>query len=267
MSPPGSLRVRSFRKQRTSRPSWLEPSAPVSCCITTGLPSRPAWREPGIGRRRTAASASARPRPSRRWPRRSRRCPRRSRRRRDQRRPGGLIVLSLAERIPADLIVIGSHGWSTEEHASITERIIAGAPCPVLSLHEGGEWTEPLRLVTVGGAPPRVVVPTDFSPPRGTPSNTRTPLTNRSAASRAAGRAARRTPGGGRRGSRPSADRRHRARRHEDAGRHRHPPGSADNRGPGAPGEGSAAVRGSRGALAPRPSPPVHAGYDVRGHA
>jgi nucleotide-binding universal stress UspA family protein len=29
--------------------------------------------------------------------------------------PVGLIVLSLAERIPADLIVIGSHGWSTEE--------------------------------------------------------------------------------------------------------------------------------------------------------
>ena len=78
--------------------------------------------------------------------------------------PVGLIVLSLAERVPADLIVIGSHGWSTEEHASITERIIAGAPCPVLSLHEGGKWTEPLRLVTAGGASPRVVVPTDFSP-------------------------------------------------------------------------------------------------------
>jgi len=78
--------------------------------------------------------------------------------------PVGLIVLSLAERVPADLIVIGSHGWSTEEHASITERIIAGAPCPVLSLHEGGEWTEPLRLVTAGDALLRVVVPTDFSP-------------------------------------------------------------------------------------------------------
>lgn len=78
--------------------------------------------------------------------------------------PIGLIVLSLAERVPADLIVIGSHGWSTEKHASITERIIAGAPCPVLSLHEGGKWTEPLRLVTAGGASPRVVVPTDFSP-------------------------------------------------------------------------------------------------------
>jgi universal stress protein A len=79
--------------------------------------------------------------------------------------PIGLVVLSLAERVPADLIVIGSHGWSTEEHASITERIIAGAPCPVLSLPEGGERTEPLCLATAGGAPrPRAVVPTDFSP-------------------------------------------------------------------------------------------------------
>jgi universal stress protein A len=79
--------------------------------------------------------------------------------------PVGLIVLSLAERVPADLIVIGSHGWSTEEHASITERIIAEAPCPVLSLHEGDERKEPLRLATAGGAPPpHAVVPTDFSP-------------------------------------------------------------------------------------------------------
>jgi nucleotide-binding universal stress UspA family protein len=46
--------------------------------------------------------------------------------------PAGLVVLSLAQRLPADLIVIGSHGWSTDEHASLTERVIAGAPCPVL---------------------------------------------------------------------------------------------------------------------------------------
>lgn len=78
--------------------------------------------------------------------------------------PVGSVVLSLAERLPADLIVIGSHGWSTEEHASVTERIIAGTPCPVLSLHEGGEPAEPLHLATARGAPPpRAVVPTDFS--------------------------------------------------------------------------------------------------------
>ena len=78
--------------------------------------------------------------------------------------PVGLVVLSLAERLPADLIVIGSHGWSTEEHASVTERVIAQAPCPVLSVHEGDEQPELLRLAATSDAhPPRVVVPTDFS--------------------------------------------------------------------------------------------------------
>jgi nucleotide-binding universal stress UspA family protein len=79
--------------------------------------------------------------------------------------PVGLVVLSLAQRLPADLIVIGSHGWSTDEHTSLTERVIAGAPCPVLSLHESGERPEPLGLAAMGGTPPpHAVVPTDFSP-------------------------------------------------------------------------------------------------------
>lgn len=78
--------------------------------------------------------------------------------------PVGVVVQSLAEQLPADLIVIGSHGWSTPEHASVTERVIAQAPCPVLTLHEGGE-----RPLLLGSAPgrvrsPRAVVPTDLSP-------------------------------------------------------------------------------------------------------
>lgn len=74
------------------------------------------------------------------------------------------VVLSLAERLPADLVVIGSHGWSTDEHASVTERVIAQAPCPVLTLHDGGEPTPRLCLRAEDGTPPRVVVPTDLSP-------------------------------------------------------------------------------------------------------
>src|SRR5262249_26706694 len=34
-------------------------------------------------------------------------------------------LLALAEELHADLIVLGSHGWSTETHASVTERVIA----------------------------------------------------------------------------------------------------------------------------------------------
>jgi len=80
--------------------------------------------------------------------------------------PVGLVVQTLAEQLPADLIVIGSHGWSTPEHASVTERVIAQAPCPVLTLHEGGE--RPLLLGSEPGSPrPRAVVATDLSPTAG----------------------------------------------------------------------------------------------------
>ena len=74
-------------------------------------------------------------------------------------------LLALAEELPADLIVLGSHGWSTETHASVTERIIAEAPCPVLTFNEGALATGRFRLrPAAGGEPPIAVVPTDFSP-------------------------------------------------------------------------------------------------------
>jgi len=74
-------------------------------------------------------------------------------------------LLALAEELHADLIVLGSHGWSTETHASVTERIIAEAPCPVLTFNEGALATGRFRLRPEAGAErPIVVVPTDFSP-------------------------------------------------------------------------------------------------------
>jgi universal stress protein A len=74
-------------------------------------------------------------------------------------------LLALAAELPADLIVLGSHGWSTETHASVTERIIAEAPCPVLTFNEGALATGRFRLrPAAGGEPPIAVVPTDFSP-------------------------------------------------------------------------------------------------------
>ena len=73
-------------------------------------------------------------------------------------------LLTLAEELHADLIVLGSHGWSTETHASVTERIIAEAPCPVLTFNEGALATGRFRLrPEAGGERPIVVVPTDFS--------------------------------------------------------------------------------------------------------
>lgn len=43
------------------------------------------------------------------------------------------VVLDVAAALPADLIVMATHGRSTTEHRSATERVILDAPCPVLT--------------------------------------------------------------------------------------------------------------------------------------
>jgi nucleotide-binding universal stress UspA family protein len=79
--------------------------------------------------------------------------------------PLAATVLSLAQQLPADLVVLGSHGWSTPDHASVTERVIERVACPVLTVQEGGEDRPAFRLHALAGdQPPRVLVPTDFSP-------------------------------------------------------------------------------------------------------
>jgi nucleotide-binding universal stress UspA family protein len=77
--------------------------------------------------------------------------------------PVATVLLELAARLPADLVVLGSHGCSSEDHASLTERMIDRCSCPVLTLHEGADL-EHFHLRREAGAPPtRVVVPTDLS--------------------------------------------------------------------------------------------------------
>jgi nucleotide-binding universal stress UspA family protein len=77
--------------------------------------------------------------------------------------PLGTVLLELARQLPADLVVLGSHGWSTEDHASVTERIIERSPCPVLTIQEGpGTHHFRLRSAADGAAVP-VVVPIDLS--------------------------------------------------------------------------------------------------------
>ena len=76
-------------------------------------------------------------------------------------------VLTLVERLPANLMILGSHGWSTQDHASVTERVIDRARCPVLTFQE---WAvaPPFRLSAAPGGPPRrIVVPTDLTPASG----------------------------------------------------------------------------------------------------
>jgi nucleotide-binding universal stress UspA family protein len=77
--------------------------------------------------------------------------------------PLARVVLALAQELPADLLVLGTHGWSTEDHASVTERIIEHSPCPVLTIRDAVSL-ETFRLRRQPGEKyPLVVVATDFS--------------------------------------------------------------------------------------------------------
>lgn len=74
------------------------------------------------------------------------------------------VLLHLVAELPAELVVLGSHGWSSEDHASVAERIIESCPCPVLTIRDSSEAPAPFRLRTVEGYDlARVLVPTDFS--------------------------------------------------------------------------------------------------------
>jgi nucleotide-binding universal stress UspA family protein len=72
-------------------------------------------------------------------------------------------LIALAARLRADLMILGSHGW-TPDHASITSSVIERAPCPVLTFQERND-AAPFRLRALPGKPPlRVLVPTDLTP-------------------------------------------------------------------------------------------------------
>ncbi len=74
-------------------------------------------------------------------------------------------LLFVARGLPADLIVMGSHGKSGSEHDSLTEKIIINAPCSVLTIGESyvpeevfdAEDIEPADQLTM-------LVPVDFTP-------------------------------------------------------------------------------------------------------
>ncbi len=48
-------------------------------------------------------------------------------------------LLDLASDLSADLMILGSHGWSTPDHASVTERVVERSPCPVLTIHDDSQ--------------------------------------------------------------------------------------------------------------------------------
>lgn len=76
--------------------------------------------------------------------------------------PVDLGLLEVANRLPADLIVMGSHGWSSAEHRSLTEQILDGAPCPVLTVTQDGR--DDAFLGTREGERVVALVPVDLQP-------------------------------------------------------------------------------------------------------
>jgi nucleotide-binding universal stress UspA family protein len=71
------------------------------------------------------------------------------------------MVLEAAAALPADLIVMATHGRSTTDHHSATERVILDAPCAVLTTREQGPEA---RLPDfLAETPIRTLVPVNLS--------------------------------------------------------------------------------------------------------
>jgi len=69
-------------------------------------------------------------------------------------------ILQMAGQLPADLIVMGTHGPSSTQHVSHTDRVLAESPCPVLTTRETATVLPDLKN---GASLQTVVLPMDFS--------------------------------------------------------------------------------------------------------
>ena len=72
-------------------------------------------------------------------------------------------ILFLAKEIPADLIVMGTHGPSRSQHVSDTDRVLTQSPCPVLTTRDGGTAMLFRESTTNACSLEPVLLPMDFS--------------------------------------------------------------------------------------------------------
>lgn len=77
--------------------------------------------------------------------------------------PPAALVVQLAQSLPASLVILGSHGWSTPDHASVTERVLESCPCPVLTVNEATDAVQRFRLRPRAGEEIRAAVALDLS--------------------------------------------------------------------------------------------------------
>jgi nucleotide-binding universal stress UspA family protein len=78
--------------------------------------------------------------------------------------PASEAVVKVSEDIDADLVVLSTHGTPSDDHASVTEQVIARGRRGVLALHETHEDQRTLTFTPAGGPVQVALVPTDLSP-------------------------------------------------------------------------------------------------------
>jgi nucleotide-binding universal stress UspA family protein len=78
--------------------------------------------------------------------------------------PVSRAVLAVSESIKADLVVLTAHGTHSDEHQSITERVLEEGNRAVLVLHEAVVEPRTLRFASAGGERQVVIAPTDLKP-------------------------------------------------------------------------------------------------------
>lgn len=72
-------------------------------------------------------------------------------------------VLAVREATSADLVVLTTHGATSEEHTSIAAQLLERATCPLLVLHETEVEGEAPHFAAASTTPQTVLVPTDLS--------------------------------------------------------------------------------------------------------
>lgn len=78
--------------------------------------------------------------------------------------PASRAVLSVAESIDADIVVLTAHGTLSDNHASITEQVLERSGRAVLVLHEPAVESRTPRFTSQGTDRQVVLVPTDLTP-------------------------------------------------------------------------------------------------------
>jgi len=78
--------------------------------------------------------------------------------------PSSQTVLQEIEATGADLIVLSTHGKEADDHASITEQVLANAQRSVLVLHDEQVEHHTPHFASAGGAEQVILAPTDLTP-------------------------------------------------------------------------------------------------------